>query len=149
MKDYRFWEMLLNPPLVAALSAMASSQVFKVLKPLVKGRLPDIRKIADYGGWPSSHTAFIVACTLSVGIVEGFRSSLFALALVVASILIYDILKMRRVVALDGREIDRMLEHASMSRTETPPQFEGHSPAEVVGGMIWGCAWAIAVCALY
>ncbi len=149
MKDFRFWQMLLNPPLVAALSAMASSQVFKTLKPLAKGKPPDIRKVTDYGGWPSSHTAFIVACTLSVGIVEGFRSSIFAVALVVAGILIYDILKMRRVVALDDREIDRMLERASLSRAEAPPQFEGHSPAEVVGGMIWGCAWAIGICALY
>ena len=149
MKDYRFWEMLLNPPLVAAVAAMASSQLFKALKPLAKGRLPDLRKIVDYGGWPSSHTAFIAACALSVGVVEGFRSTLFALAGVVASILVYDILKMRRVVALDGREIDRLLARSSLARAEVPPQFEGHSPAEVVGGLLWGCAWAIAVCAVW
>jgi acid phosphatase family membrane protein YuiD len=149
MKDYRVWEMLLNPPLVAAFAAMASSQIFKVLKPLAKGKLPDLRKIVDYGGWPSSHTAFIVACTLSIGIVEGFRSSLFAVAGTVASILIYDILKMRRVVAQDSREIDRLLALSTMTRVDRRPQFEGHSPAEVAGGLLWGCAWAIAVCALY
>ena len=149
MKDYDLLRMLLNPPLVAALAAMASSQVFKTLKPIAKGKLPDLRKVVDYGGWPSSHTAFIVACTASVGIVEGFRSSLFAVAVVVASILIYDILKMRRVVALDGREVDRLLERAAMIRAERPPQFEGHSPSEVVAGMVWGLAWAIGVCALY
>ena len=149
MKDFRVWQIILNPPLIAALAAMASSQVFKALKPLFKGKLPDLRKVVDYGGWPSSHTAFIVACTVSVGIVEGFRSSLFAVALVVACILVYDILKMRRVVALDGREIERLLERAAMSRAERPPQFEGHSLAEVVAGVVWGCAWAIGVCALY
>ena len=149
MKDYRFWEMLLNPPLVAALSAMASAQAFKTLKPVLKGRIPDLRKIVDYGGWPSSHTAFIVACTVSVGIVEGFRSSLFAVAGVVASILIYDILKMRRVVALDSREINRLLSRSSLAREEAMPQFKGHSPSEIVGGMVWGLAWAIFVCALY
>jgi acid phosphatase family membrane protein YuiD len=149
MKDYRFWQMILNPPLVAAFSAMVSSQIFKALKPLAKGKMPDLRKIVDYGGWPSSHTAFIVACTVSAGIVEGFRSSLFAVALVVACILVYDILKMRRVVALDGREIDRLLERAAMSRAEGPPQFEGHSPAEVFAGVAWGCVWAIGVCALW
>ena len=148
MKDYRIWEMLLNPPLVAALSAMASAQTFKALKPLLKGEVPDLRKIVDYGGWPSSHTAFIAACTLSVGIVEGFGSSLFAVVGVVASILIYDILKMRRVVALDGREIDRLLARSSLSREEAPPQFKGHSPAEVVAGLVWGFAWALLVCAL-
>jgi acid phosphatase family membrane protein YuiD len=149
MKDYRFWIMILNPPLVAALSAMASSQVFKALKPIAKGRVPDLRKIADYGGWPSSHTAFISACALSVGIVEGFRSSAFALAIVVASILVYDILKMRRVVSVDGREIDRLLARLSISRSEARPQFEGHSPAEVLAGVVWGSVWAIAICALF
>ena len=149
MKDYRFWEMLLNPPLVAAVAAMASSQLFKALKPLAKGKLPDLRKIADYGGWPSSHTAFIAACALSVGIVEGFRSGLFAVALVVACILIYDILKLRRVVELDGLEIDRLLSLGSMTRAETPPQFKGHSPAEVVGGVLWGFVWAIGTCAFF
>jgi hypothetical protein len=56
---------------------------------------------------------------------------------------------MRRVVALNVREIDRLLARASQSRLETPPQFKGHSPGEVVGGIVWGAAWAIAVCALY
>jgi uncharacterized protein len=149
MKDYRFWEMLFSPPFVAAISAMASSQVFKAFKPIAKGRMPDLRKVFDYGGWPSSHTAFIVACALSLGLVEGFRSSIFALAVVVASILIYDILKLRRVVELDGREIDRLLALGSLGRAETPPQFRGHSPGEVVAGILWGCAWALAVCAVY
>lgn len=149
MKDYRLWEIFLNPPLVAALAAMASSQIFKALKPLARGTMPDLRKIFDYGGWPSSHTAFIAACALSAGIVEGFRSTVFAVAIVVAAILIYDILKMRRVVALNVDEIDRLLERDSMMRLERPPQFEGHSPAEVVGGIVWGAAWAIAVCAVY
>ncbi len=149
MKDYRLWEMALSPALVSAVSAMASSQLFKALKPLARGRLPDLRKIVDYGGWPSSHTAFIVACAVAVGIVEGFRSSLFAAVAVVASILVYDILKMRRVVDLDGREIDRLLARSGMGRSERPPQFKGHSKAEVAWGAVWGCAWAIAVCALW
>jgi acid phosphatase family membrane protein YuiD len=149
MMDFRVWDMFLNPPLVAALAAMASAQVFKTLKPLAKGKVPDLRKIADYGGWPSSHTAFISACAIAVGIADGFRSSVFALAGVVASILIYDILKMRMVVSLDGKEIDRLLARSSLERSERRPQFEGHSLAEVLAGLAWGLAWAIIVCALY
>jgi acid phosphatase family membrane protein YuiD len=149
MKDFRIWELLINPPLVASLAAMLSAQVFKALKPLAKGEGFDLRKIAYYGGWPSSHTAFIAACALSVGIVEGFRSSLFALAGVVASMLIYDILKMRRVVDMQGREIDRLLRLSGLRRAEEPPQFRGHSPSEVVAGLAWGSAWAIATCAVW
>ena len=149
MKDFRVWDIVLNPPLVASIAAMASAQVFKTLKPLAKGRVPDLRKIADYGGWPSSHSAFIAACAASVGIVEGFRSSAFAIAGVVASILIYDILKMRMVVSLDGKEIDRLLSSSSMERAARRPQFEGHSPSEVLAGIAWGLAWAVVVCAVY
>lgn len=149
MKDFRVWDIFLNPPLVAAVAAMASAQVFKTLKPLAKGKAPDLRKIADYGGWPSSHTAFITACAVAVGVVEGFRSSLFALAAVVAGILIYDILKLRMVVSLDGKEIDRLLARSSLDRAERRPQFEGHSLAEVLAGLAWGLVWAIIVCALY
>jgi uncharacterized protein len=149
MVEYRFWDMLLNRPLVAALAAIASAQLLKTLKPLATGKRPDFRKFFHYGGWPSSHTAFIVCCALSVGLVEGFGSSLFAIGAVLASFLVYDILKMRKVVSLDGREIDRLLERASLERVEAAPQFEGHSPAEVLAGVAWGCAWAIGVCALY
>jgi acid phosphatase family membrane protein YuiD len=149
MRDFRFWELVLNPALIASLGAMASSQAFKTLKPIAVGKAPDLRKFVDYGGWPSSHSAFIAACAASIGIVEGFRSSAFALAGVVASMLIYDILKMRRVVDLDGREIDRLLDLAGLERREKPPQFRGHSQGEVIAGIAWGCAWAAGICALW
>jgi len=149
MSDHPAWNLLLNRPLVAALAALFSSQLFKTLKPIAKGKPPRLGAIADYGGWPSSHTAFIVACATAVGIAEGFGSSLFALAFTVGCILVYDILKMRKVVSLDDHEVDRLLERSSLARAEKPPQFKAHSPKEILGGLLWGCAWALIVCALY
>jgi uncharacterized protein len=149
LKDFKFWEIVLNPPLVAALAAMASSQVFKTLKPLFLGKLPDLRKLTDYGGNPSSHTAFIAACTLAAGITEGFRSSAFAVAAVIACILIYDILKLRRTVELNGRETDRLLENAGLERSARLPQFRAHTPPEVFAGVAWGFFWAALVCVLW
>jgi acid phosphatase family membrane protein YuiD len=58
--DFKIWDIIFSPPAVAAIAAQFSSQAFKVFKPLVKGKPPDFTKIADYGGWPSAHTAFIV-----------------------------------------------------------------------------------------
>jgi uncharacterized protein len=149
MVEFRFWDMILNRPLVAAVAAMASAQLFKTLKPIAAGKPPDLRKITHYGGWPSGHTAFIVSCALAVGLVEGFDSSVFAIGAVLAGFLVYDILKMRRVVSLNGREVDRLLERASLERAESAPQFEGHSTSEVLGGIVWGCVWAIGVCLAY
>jgi acid phosphatase family membrane protein YuiD len=45
---------------------------------------------------PSSHTALIVAVTHAIGLTEGFASAPFALAFVVAMIVVYDATGVRR-----------------------------------------------------
>lgn len=144
MRDFRVWELFLNPSLMGACIAMASAQVFKaIVKPLFRGKLPDLRKISDYGGFPSGHTAFIVACAVGVGVEAGFRSTLFALASVTSAILIYDIIKLRKTVDLSRRETDRLLAKAGLEPEEIPPQFKAHSIGEIMGGAIWGIACAV------
>jgi uncharacterized protein len=145
MKDFRIWDVIFNPALIAALAAQVSSQLFKVVKPVFGGGRPDMGKLTDYGGFPSAHTAFIAACAASLGITEGFRSGIFALAAVVAAILIYDIVKLRKTVALNARETDRLLEDRKLARLEKLPQFRAHSIGEVLGGIAWGIAWAMLV----
>lgn len=148
MKDYRIWEVFLNPPLVAAAFAMGSSQLFKALKPLFRGKGFSLKSLTNYGGFPSGHTAFITGCALALGIDSGFRSGIFALAVVVSCILVYDILKQRKVVDLTRQETERLLATASLSPLEAPPQFKAHSLSEIIGGGIWGSICAVAACLL-
>ncbi len=145
MRDYKIWEVLLNPALVAAAFAMASSQLFKTLRPLFAGKRHDfdLRRLTSYGGFPSGHTAFITACAAGVGIDSGFSSSLFALAVVVACILIYDILKQRMVIDLTRRETDRLLAVNRLEPLARTPQFKAHSLSEVIGGGVWGILCAV------
>jgi uncharacterized protein len=144
MRDFKLWEVVFNPPLVGALLAMASAQFFKaMIKPLFRGKLPDLRRISDYGGFPSGHTAFIVACAAGVGVSEGFRSPLFGLAAVTAAILVYDIIKLRKTVEVTWNETKRLLAEQGLEPAVKPPQFRGHSIPEVIGGGIWGLACAV------
>lgn len=149
MKDFRVWEIALNPPLVSALAAMASSQVFKFFRGAIRARRFDLSRISDYGGFPSSHTAFAVACAAGLGISEGFRSGAFALSVVVAAIFIYDILRLRPTVAQSRKDVARLLEKAGLGQSEPTPQFEAHSLFEVAAGIVWGIAWAALVCFLW
>ncbi len=143
MRDFKVWEAVFNMPLVGALLAMGSAQFFKaVVKPIFRGKAPDLRKISDYGGFPSGHTAFIVACAAGTGISQGFRSPLFGLAAVTAAILIYDIIKLRKTVEVTWSETERLLRESGREPAERPPQFRAHSLAEVIGGGIWGLACA-------
>ncbi len=146
MKDFRVWELLLNPPLVSALIAMGSSQLFKAVRPLFRGERTELRRLVDYDGFPSSHSAFIAACAFAIGISEGFRSGAFALSVVAAAIFIYDILRLRTTVAQSKNEVDRLLGREGLDRLEKAPQFGAHSQGEVLAGIAWGILCAAMVC---
>ena len=149
MKDFRFWELAFNPALVASLSAMATSQVFKFLRAIAREGRIDLKRISDYGGFPSSHSAFAVAGAVAIGITEGYKSAAFALAVIVAGIFIYDILRLRPTIAQSKKELDRLMERGGLERAERAPQFEAHSLSEVVAGVAWGLVCAVAVCLLW
>ena len=148
MKDLRFWELVLNRPLMSALVALVSSQVWKALSPLFHGRPPELRRFLNYGGFPSTHSAFVGGCALAVGITEGFRSAAFAIAVVAASIFIYDILRLRMTVAQTKNELERLMQRAGHERQEKAPQFGAHSVPEVLAGLAWGMGWALLICLL-
>jgi uncharacterized protein len=143
--DFKVWEIFISKPIIAALFAQISSQVFKVFLPMFEGKPPDIRKFADYGGIPSAHTAFIVAVTIAIGLKDGWKSSLFALASVIAAILIYDIIKMRKAVEINLKMTRKLMEEHRFPIQEKIPQFKGHTILEVAAGGIWGVLCAIIV----
>ncbi|HUW41056.1 MAG TPA: divergent PAP2 family protein [Rectinemataceae bacterium] len=145
MRDPGFISLVANRALLAALAAVASSQLVKVLAPLVHGRAPDPRRFADYGGFPSAHSAFISACAFEIGLVDGFSSGLFALAVVSAAVIISDILRLRSTVERSKADIDILFERTGLARPGTAPQFRSHSPFEVVAGIVWGCLCAYVV----
>ena len=143
--DFKFWEILLAKPFVAAIFAQLSSQVFKIFLPLFEGKPPDIKRFLNYGDIPSAHTAFIVGVTVCIGLQEGWRSPILALAVVVAGILIYDIIKMRKTVELNLKMTIRLMEANRLPLEKDLPQFKGHSLLEVIVGGLWGAGCAIVV----
>jgi len=141
--------MLFSKPLIAALSAMFSAQIFKMFLPLIRGKTIDLKKFVSYGDIPSAHTAFIISVTVSIGFQDGWKSSMFALAAVVASIIIYDIIKLRRTVELNMTMTRRLMEAGNIPLEKNIPQFKGHSLIEVIAGGIWGIACAVLVYCIF
>lgn len=147
--DYAVWKILANPAAVSAILAQLSAQLFKVLRPIASGKRPQVSRLSEYGGFPSGHTAFITGVTAAAGFTQGFDSGLFAVAAVTAAILIYDILKQRRAVDLTMQATRLLLDKNGLQWPHEPPQFKAHSPAEVLGGAIWGILVALVVCLLW
>ena len=89
------------------------------------------------GGMPSSHTAFMVSLATIIGIGEGFFSAIFALAAGITSIVIYDALGVRRTTGEQTDAINKLAKKAKIS-VDLPNNARGHTPIEVMGGMIVG-----------
>lgn len=139
--DQRGWQVLC----VTMLSSFLA-QFVKVIGKLVKTGKLDLRMLARTGGMPSSHSSCTVGMATSVGLIEGFNSVSFAIALCLAAIVMYDAAGVRRTVGLQAQVLNKMIEeifseHPHIS-SERIKEFLGHTPKEVLVGAIFGVAIA-------
>ena len=144
---FDIWKLFFSPVVWAAIAAQVTAQLFKTfVLPLFQGRKVDVKKFTSYGDFPSAHTAFIIAVTFAAGLTEGWDSPVFALGAVVSAIIIYDILKLRRAVEIALELSKKSAEAQKLEMPAKIPQFKGHSPVEVIAGIVWGIGWAFLVC---
>lgn len=118
------------------------AQLFKVFSRLVRTGKLDLRLIASTGGMPSSHSCCTMGMATSVGLISGFNSISFAIALGLASIVMYDAAGVRRTVGLQAKVLNKMIEelfseHPHIS-SERIKEFLGHTPKEVLVGAAFG-----------
>ncbi len=136
-------------PLIVALSANITAQI---VKPIFHYRFHkewDIDIIFDSGGFPSSHTATVVALASSIGIIEGLSSSIFAVAFAFALIVCYDAANVRYYAGQNIKITQQLIKDIQdLTHTKlTDPIYLtrvknvlGHKWIEVIGGFIWGLA---------
>ena len=87
------------------------------------------------GGMPSGHAASMFATTTYIGLAYGFGSGLFALALCVTAIIIYDATNVRFAVGEQGRVLRQLVKKAEL-KTQVK-LVEGHTwPQVIVGGIL-------------
>lgn len=136
-------------------SALISAILAQVLKPIlyyVVKRQWKWKLLKDSGGFPSSHSALVSALALSVGLQEAFKSTIFAVALSLAVIVVYDAANVRYYT---GQNIRMTKQLAQDVQEQLNVDFEdpiydakikevlGHRWFEVIGGIILGCVIAL------
>lgn len=107
----------------------------------------DLRVLVQAGGMPSSHSAVVTALAAMVGWREGTSSTLFAVAVILAGIVMYDAAGVRRAAGRQARVLNRILDdlyHGQPVAEERLRELLGHTPFEVIVGAILGfvLAWA-------
>lgn len=141
-------ELLNNPVLAAGLIAWAIGQALKLPISRLVDKRWDWRVMFTTGGMPSSHSSLVTGTTLAIGLFEGFNTPLFALALAVSMVIVYDAAGVRRQAGMHARMINRLVEELFPGQSFDRDRLKevlGHSPLEVIAGVLLGLFTALTV----
>jgi uncharacterized protein len=130
-----------NPALMAALTAWALAQVIKLPIGYIQKRRWDWVLLLRAGGMPSSHSSLVTGCAHAIGLFYGFDHPIFALAAVIAIIVIYDATGIRRQAGRHATIINTMIKdlaHGHPLQGEQLREVLGHTPLEALGGTLLG-----------
>jgi len=126
-----------------------------LLLPLISGIFAQILKfffssykfswknLAAYSGMPSGHTAIVVSLATITGLIEGLRSPLFAITVILAILIIRDALGIRRYLGQHGKILNILVKDLKNDKVldeKYPHLIEkiGHTPMQVLVGSIIG-----------
>ncbi|KAL2455194.1 Acid phosphatase/vanadium-dependent haloperoxidase-related protein [Abeliophyllum distichum] len=137
---------LTNYPLMSAVLAFALAQSFKFITTWYKERRWDLKQLIGSGGMPSSHSATVTALAVAVGLQEGFGGSLFATALILAFVVMYDATGVRLQAGRQAEVLNQIVcelpsEHP-LAESRPLRELLGHTPTQVVAGALLGLGTA-------
>jgi acid phosphatase family membrane protein YuiD len=102
-------ELLSNRVLAAALFSWSLAQILKIPLEFIRTHRWNWALFFSAGGMPSSHSALVAAAAHAIGLNMGFDSPVFALAVVLAMIVIYDATGIRRQAGRHAALINAMI----------------------------------------
>jgi len=140
-------ELLSNQVLWTAVLASFIAQVLKLLIYYAVEREWQWERFVETGGMPSSHAATVSALATGVGITEGWGSAYFAIAAVLAFIVMYDAIGIRRAAGMHAQLLNDLVEELQELRKQGPKpeplkELLGHTYLEVAVGAIIGAMFA-------
>jgi len=102
----------------------------------------NFKYIMTHGHMPSAHTAFIISLVTSVGLFDddGIKSGAFAVAVILAIIVIDDAVRLRMYMGDQGRYLNMLVRQLPVDASQFPHFKErlGHRVSEVIAGGILG-----------
>ena len=135
---------MLSPVLLISIAAWASAQGLKMLISAAVYRTFDFTYLTTGGGMPSSHSALVCAAAVSCGMSAGFDSPVFAVAAVVAFVVMYDAAHVRRETGEQAKVLNYILRNWEEFKPEIferdLKELIGHTPLQVAVGAVLGVA---------
>ena len=136
-----FMEFIQNKYIYVPFLLWFGIQLFKLLYDLVTTKKFNFRRIMGAGGMPSSHSAVVTSLATLVGKYNGVDSAIFAIALIMACVVMYDACGVRRAAGKQAKVLNEIVNTPGLSNIEVQGKLQealGHTPTQVFVGAIIG-----------
>lgn len=130
-----------NKVLIAGLVAWLLAQIIKLPLDYLRTRRWNWALMITTGGMPSSHSSLITGIVFAIGLYYGFDDPLFALGVAITMIVTYDAAGVRRQAGIHAQRINVLFEellHGHPVSEKDLREVLGHTPLEVIGGILLG-----------
>jgi len=134
-------ELFEAPAFWSSLSGWMVASVLKILVNWGRTRRVDFRCLTSLGGMPSAHSAMVSGLATSVGLSEGFGSTIFVVALVFAVVVMFDASTVRRATGLQAQLLNQIVDEVFKQHRlpiQRLKEILGHTRMEVLVGMLVG-----------
>ena len=132
--------------LIVGISAVIFAQVLKFFVHLIWKRKVDLRLFTTTGGMPSSHSAGVMGLATTVGLIQGFASVDYAMALGYALVVMYDAAGVRRAAGKQAACLNRIIMDIYKQELKEAggrlKELLGHTPMQVIMGALFGIVYA-------
>ena len=151
----KIWnEILENQVLVSSVIGWTVAQFLKTLIDLILNRSFNPERISGSGGMPSSHSATVCALTTAPGMRYGVGSFEFAISFVLAMVVMYDAMGVRRETGKQAQLLntvffENILNIDGVVLQEKLKEYVGHTPLQVAAGAVLGIGLALVLNAFY
>lgn len=143
-------ELFGNRIFISAALGWFVAQVLKTLIHMFITKQFVMERMVGSGGMPSSHSATVCGLATAVGIRYGGGSYEFAMAAILAIVVMHDAMGVRMETGSQGKVLNEMMEvftnmGKQISAEARLKEFVGHTPLQVLMGAILGIIIAVIV----
>ena len=133
-----FSNILDNSVFLWSLLSCLFAQFFKIIFNLFSTGKIRFGIMFETGGMPSSHSALITGATSGIGFQLGFDNPIFALAIAISLIVMYDASGVRKSAGIQAAEINKLSRKLDPKSEVDLKENLGHTKLEVFVGSLLG-----------
>ena len=142
------WDLITNRFFIVSVSSWFVAQFLKTVLYALENKKWDWTRLFGDGGMPSGHSATVSSLAMLSALTFGFGSFEFAVTAILAIIVCHDAMGVRLETGKQAVKINEILEAFELLAPDkiseaNLKEFVGHTPIQVMAGILLGIANAI------